>query len=129
MTKMTYVQALNAVLEIEAIPEDVRERLTELRDAQIKKAQNKSSKPTAKQLENAGNYDIIVSWLDAHPGWHTCNDVQKGIEEFNDLAPQRVSGLLTQLVKNNRIQRTKIKAKHYYGTCELESSDSDPVEE
>lgn len=116
MTKMTYTVALNYVLENCTLPEDVAEKLTNLLEQQEKRATNK--KPTAKQIENVAICEAILAVLaecEAKEGM-TVTEIVAALAEagLKDLAPQRVTALVSQMVKDERVKREVIKRKAYF---------------
>lgn len=128
--KITYIESIAYVLEhCDTLPTEVTDRLNDLRESLVKKAHNKSNKPSAKQVENGGYKTLIVDYLNANPGWHNCNTIKKGIPEFDSFASQKISGLLTALVKDGTVQRTEIKKKNYYGTTDLDDVVTETTEE
>ena len=65
MTKMTYVDALNAVLNGEPVTDAVTEKLTALRDSVAKRNSHKSGKPTKAQVANA---ELALNSVDLFQG-------------------------------------------------------------
>ena len=112
MEKMTYVKALNYVINgfTDDTPSDVVEKITALRDSQVKKAENK--KATARQNENVGVKDTILAVLTTEGA--TVTDIQKRDETLGAMSNQRVSALLRQLIDEGKVVKTVDKKKSYF---------------
>lgn len=82
----------------------------ESRLAQLDKRSTAERKPTAKQIENAGIKESILSTLDPEVSY-TAADVAKLID---GLTVQRASALLTQLVNDGAVIKTTDKRKNSY---------------
>lgn len=82
----------------------------ESRLAQLDKRSAAERKPTAKQIENAGIKESILSTLDLEVSY-TAADVAKLID---GLTVQRASALLTQLVNDGAVIKTTDKRKSSY---------------
>lgn len=113
MTKMTYVDALNAVLSANTVDSEVQNKLTALRDSLVKRATSAKTgerKPTAKQKENAGIKDRLVEFF-------TMNEPMqaKDIAAAMGLTQQRVSALCNQLVDEKRLAKTTEKRVSLFG--------------
>lgn len=99
MTKMTYVAALEYVLTNCAdLPDEVSDKLTALRDAQVKRNATKSDKPTKAQVANMGVKDDILSFLSGKSGVR-CGEIAAEL----DISSQKCAALLTQLVKDAKV--------------------------
>ena len=110
--KMTYVVALNAAIECEALSAEVREKLTALRDQQVKR-NAVDKKPTKTQQANE---DIKVRLMDAMQGHEqmTVTDIQNLDEEFKVMSNQKVAALVRQLVKDGKLLRVEEGRKAYF---------------
>ena len=82
----------------------------ESRLAQLDKRNAAERKPTAKQIENAGIKERILSTLDPEVSY-TAADVAKLID---GLTVQRVSALLSQLYAEGAVVKTTDKRKNFY---------------
>lgn len=71
-------------------------------------------KPTKTQLENEGVKATILSVLSAEGQPMTIADIQKGSAELAEFSNQKLSALLTQLVKSNQVERTEVKGKAHF---------------
>lgn len=113
--KMTYVTALTYALENCQMPDEVREKLTALRTQQEKRS-NAEKKPTKVQqanesvkalilevLANADKPLLVSELMGAHP------DLSPVV-----VTPQKISALVTQLVKSGAVIRDEVKRKAYF---------------
>jgi hypothetical protein len=109
MTKMTYVNALDFVLSTYAdMPAEVAEKLTALRDAQVKRNASKSDKPTKAQVANMD----VKSKLIAHMGDGQSYTVADLVAAFDhEYTSQKLSALLRQLILSGDVVREE-DAKH-----------------
>ena len=104
--------------EIKALPGLTEEQVEFLeKRIEITKKKNASgsgenAKPTKTQLENEGIKDTIVSVLTATPT--TITDLIKSSADLAGYTNQKVSALLTQLLKERRVVRTEVKGKAHY---------------
>lgn len=79
----------------------------------LSRKRSKSSKPTAKQIENEGIKERIVEVLGESESPMTIKEIIEGLGE--ELTSQRVSALLTQLIKAERVVKTYEKKVAYFG--------------
>lgn len=104
--------------EIKAQPGLTQEQVEFLeKRIEITKKKNASgsgenAKPTKTQLENEGIKDTIVSVLTTTPT--TITDLIKSSADLASYTNQKVSALLTQLLKERRVVRTEVKGKAHY---------------
>ena len=98
MTKITYIDALNAALSCD-LSNEVKEKLTALRDQITKRNTTKSDKPTKTQRENAEVKARILECLT-----HTLQGLRCGeIANEIGISGQKCSALLSQLVKTGEV--------------------------
>ena len=112
MEKMTNVKALNFVIGMDGIPEDVMAKLVTMRDGFVKKS-SAERKPTANQTENVGFKNAILNTLEVGKKY-TVSDIQKTVPELADVSGQRVSAIVTQLKNDGLLIRTEDKRKAYF---------------
>lgn len=105
MTKREMFSAIVALDEVQANQEmvDFLNREIEILD---NRRNAKSSKPTAKQVENEGLKTQILEYLD-EAGKATCGEIAKALE----ITGQRCSALLRQLGADGTKQVTKTMEK------------------
>lgn len=109
MTKMTYVTALNTALTFltdngyDNI--EVMEKLTALRDAQVKR-NSTERKPTKVQLANQGLAERIkaVLMIADHP--MTISEIMAEDDTLAVLSNQKVSAIVQGMVKTNEVIKT-----------------------
>lgn len=110
--KITYVSALNAVIEGKELTPEIIEKLTALRDAQAKR-NGAERKPTKTQTENDG-YKVAILGGMADDHLYTITDLIKAIPEIADLSNQRVSAIVRQLKDEGAVERVEEKRKAYF---------------
>lgn len=112
MEKLTYVTALNYVLtNVTDLPEEISDKLTALRDAQVKR-NSADRKPTKAQVENERLKAVVLSVLTAEPA--TVTDLMGKSEELSALSNQKVSALVNALVDDGKAVKTTEKRKSYF---------------
>ena len=80
---------------------------------QKKNAKNgENAKPTKTQVENEGIKSVILSTLTTTP--MTIGELVKANAELTGYSNQKISALLTQLLKTNAVVRTEVKGKAFY---------------
>ena len=83
-----------------------------IENTQKKNANRGEAKPTKTQLENEGIKSVILSTLSTEP--MTIGELMKANAELSGFSNQKVSALLTQLLKANAVVRTEVKGKAHY---------------
>lgn len=112
MTKITYVSALDVVLNGEPMTDEVREKLEALK-ASIAKKNTAERKPTATQTANEGFKVAILEGLESGKAY-TITDIIKSVDAVSDLSNQRVSAIVRQLVESGSLVREEVKRKAYF---------------
>lgn len=98
MTKITYIDALNAALTCD-LSDEIKEKLTALKEQLVKRNTAKSDKPTKTQRENAEVKAQIKEFLT-----HTLQGLRCGeIANEIGISGQKCSALLSQLVKSGEV--------------------------
>ena len=110
MTKLTYVDALNIALNAD-LPEEVKEKLTALRDQTIKR-NTADRKPTKAQMANEALKAKVLEVLTAEPA--TVTDLMARDAELGALSNQKVSALVNALVEDGKAVKTIEKRKSYF---------------
>lgn len=116
MEKMTNVKAVSYVLENCALPTEVAEKLEAIKASYEKKSSG-VRKPTAHQTENAGVKTAILEALEPNT-LYTITDIGKSVPACAEFSSQRVSAIVTQLVKEGALVRTEEKRKAYFSLAE-----------
>lgn len=112
MTKITYVSALDVVLNGEPMTDEVRDKLEALK-ASIAKKNTAERKPTATQTANEGFKVAILEGLESGKAY-TITDIIKSVDAVSDLSNQRVSAIVRQLVESGSLVREEVKRKAYF---------------
>lgn len=115
MEKMTYVKALEVALNCEALSAEVREKLSALRDQQVKR-NSAEKKPTAKQAENEGLKELILEVIANAGKAVTISELQTMNERLNPtvISNQRVASLVRLMVEDDKLVRFVEKRKAYF---------------
>ena len=79
---------------------------------------NGERKPTKTQLENEGIKEQIVATLSAIGEPTTIDGIQKANAELAEFKNQKISALLTQLIKAGRVVRSEVKGKAHFALAE-----------
>lgn len=95
-SKVTYVSALDFVLSNTTLPAEIAEKITALRDAQVKR-NSAERKPTKTQKENADLKQVVLSVLSETPC--TVSELMQKHETLGALSNQKVSALVNALVR------------------------------
>ena len=127
MVKMKVVdkyEAIKAMLNGEKVENFSIEDAVAFVDERIAITEKKNTsgggerKPTKTQLENEGVKATILSVLSAEGQPMTIADIQKGSAELAEFSNQKLSALLTQLVKSNQVERTEVKGKAHFALAQ-----------
>ena len=109
MEKLTYVVALNtaiATLSTDPAMTDVVEKLTALRDQQVKR-NSAERKPTKAQLANEELKGVVLSVLTAEPA--TVTEIMGKADALSALSNQKVSALVNALVADGKATKVAVK--------------------
>ena len=117
MTKYTYVDALNEVLANETISEQAREKLTALREQQIKRNTSDSGKPSKKQSENLDLANELLNVMKRVGKPSTVSEYMKEDEKFSTMSNQKVSALMRILENDGKVVKTVEKRKSYFAVA------------
>jgi hypothetical protein len=71
-------------------------------------------KPTARQIENEGLAPVILNQLAIIGSPITIADLQKSDAELAKLSNQRITAILTKLVKAEKVVRTEVKGRAHF---------------
>ena len=107
----------NYVAVREIIEREGRADLVEFTNGRIAQLEKKSSspkKPTERQKENVVLKGEILDYLMQVAEPLCIKDIQAGIESLKKLTNQRISHLLTDLVKADEVEKTYVKKVPYY---------------
>lgn len=116
--KMTYAKAIDYVLNTYDLPTEVNEKFVALAASFAKKA-SADRKPTAQQTANAEYQQTIVEYLRSLNGeGRTCNDLIHEVPALAGFSNQRVSMLLSPMVKDGRVTKYVEKRRSYFCVTE-----------
>lgn len=127
MKKMNMVDkfvGVKALLNGEKVEGFTLEDALEFIDGRIEQVNKKNTsdngerKPTKTQLENEGIKQTLLGILSATGEPMTIADVQKASADLEEMSNQKISALLTQLVKANLVLRTEVKGKAHFAVAE-----------
>ncbi len=110
MKKLTYVDALNAAIEL--TEGEVRDKLIALRDATAKR-NSADRKPTKTQQANEGIKAEILEYL-ADGSAHTVTEIMEGVSSLHDASNQKAASLVRQLKDSGALIREEVKRKAYF---------------
>ena len=115
MKKITYIEALNTVLTTCELSDEVREKLTALRDQQTKR-NAVDKKPTKNQAENEELKSHILDVLTALGKPATVTDIMNAIPILKDKNNQKVTALVTAMYNKGEgcLNRELIQRKAHF---------------
>lgn len=108
--KITYVDALNVVINGEPMTEQVIEKLTALRDSVAKRNSHKSGKPTKAQVANAELAESIIGEMEEGVDY-TASEIGK---LMGGLSSQKIAPIMHKLCDAGRVVTDKVKGKAVY---------------
>jgi hypothetical protein len=124
MKKMNMVEkfgAIKAMLNGETVDGFSIAEALKFLDGRISQVEKKNAsganadrKPTKTQLENEGIKETIMTALRTYTDPVSLGDLSKGTAELGELSNQKLSALVTQLVKCGKVERTEVKGKAYF---------------
>lgn len=115
MTKYTYIDALNEVLANTTISEQAREKLTALRDQQVKRNASDSGKLSKKQAENLASAEHLAEVMKQVGKPSTVSEYMAADPEgLGTMSNQKVSALMRVLEAAGRVEKTTEKRKSYF---------------
>lgn len=112
--KKTVVEMYTEIMAVEGLTDEQREFLAKRIELTEKKNAKSANKPTAQQIANEITKQTIVQVLGELATPSTIDDMQKANASLGDLSNQRMSALLTQLVKAEQVERTLVKGKAHF---------------
>lgn len=117
--KMTKKDAiLYALSHMTDAPADVVEKL-EAMVVQLDKKNASPKKLTATQEQNLVLRDAVLLFLEMYPNeLFTCSDLAKKVPELDGATPQKVSALMSALVKVSKVKRIQDKRKTFFQFAE-----------
>ena len=116
MTKMTYAVAIDSALN-GVVTDEVREKLEALK-AQLAKRNKGERKPTKTQRENESLKAEVVEFLHGVTRGMQCKDIAAHFE----VSGQKMSALLTQLVKAEVVEKYAEKRVTYFKAVDVDEA-------
>ena len=113
MEKMTYVKALETAIACSALTDEVREKLTALRDQQVKR-NTAEKKPTKTQQANELLKDKVLALLKGSEHPLTVTEVLTLADDPALTSNQKVASLLRLLKDEGKVERLEEKRKAYF---------------
>ncbi len=116
MEKMTNVKALAYVLENCELPEDIKEKISNIHTTyQKKSATSGERKPTEKQIANSNIAEAVYAWLCEQTEPMVVADIMKNCPACTELeSTQRLTPMLSKLHEQGRVEKTVIKRRTHY---------------
>lgn len=113
MEKRTQKVVLMEILGLKEIQanEEYRELIQKKIEQVEKKASYKNTAPTKTQLANEGFKTEIIEILERMNCFMSITEIKENSDSLKDFTPQKMSALLTQLFKDNKIQKKTEKGK------------------
>ena len=112
MTKREMFTAIANVAEVAANEEMVNFLNHEIE--LLNRKASSSRKPTKTQVENESFKTLIVEFLESADAPKSIKELQAEIPEISELTNQRVTHLLTDLVKAEKLTKEYVKKTPYY---------------
>ena len=84
----------------------------------LEKKKSGERKPTATQTANLGIKEIIMAVLIESGQAMTITEIGKAHAELSELTGQKISALISQLIKENKVERIEEKRKAYFKAVE-----------
>ena len=114
MEKMTNLKAVAYVLENCELPADVAEKMEKIK-ASFEKKSTGERKPTPTQVTNAILKVAILSYMEEQPErLFSISELIKEVPELEGLSTQKVSPMISALVKEFKVVRIEEKRKAYF---------------
>ena len=101
-------------------PAPTREDFSAFLEKQIDQLNKKGSgsrKPTAQQVQNEEFKSLILETLKAHDRPMRIKEIQEATPELEDVSNQRMSHLLSAMIKVEQVTKTYEKKVPYYSAC------------
>lgn len=117
MTKREMFVALTSLVALSDLTAEDKAMFTEGLNHEIELLDKKSStprKPTAVQMENASLKAEILSYLTTADAPKSIKELQDEMPSLSALSNQRITHLLTDLVKAESLIKTYVKKTPYY---------------
>lgn len=120
--KKTVVEMFTEIMNVPGLTQEQKDFLARRIELTNKKNANGANKPTKTQVENEGIKEQILSILSSAEQPMTVADIMEAVGIDSN---QKVTSLLTQLKKNDKVIRTEVKGKAYYALPSAEAEVED----
>ena len=107
METMTNLIAMNYVIDNCELPEEVLEKMCNMRDSLVKKSASRSKASKANAELNAQIGEVIVSVLASNDEPMTVTEINKSCDELSEYSNQKLSAVLRNLVANKRVVKSQ----------------------
>lgn len=117
MTKREMFVALTSLVALSDLTDEDKTMFTEGLNHEIALLDKKAStprKPTATQVENEAFKTELLTFLVSADSPKCIKDIQEECSTFADLSNQRLSHLLSALIKDDKVERGYVKKTPYY---------------
>ena len=117
--KMTKMEKYARLLAMPAVANDeISKKFIEREMELLAKKNSADRKPTAVQEANMGIKETILDLLADVGKPMTISEMQKASAELAELANQRISALVRQLMQEGKVVREEVKRKAYFKLAE-----------
>ena len=112
--KKTVVEMFTEIMNVPGLTQEQKDFLARRIELTNKKNANGANKPTKTQLENEDVKTEILKVLACMAKPSTIKEIQYYSAPLEKLSNQKISALLTQLVKAKKVERTEVKGKAHF---------------
>lgn len=120
--KMTKKDAI--LYAMNYLPADAPAEVVEKLNGMLEQLAKKNASPkklTATQEQNLVLRDAVLMFLEMYPNeLFTCSDLAKRVPELDGCTPQKVSALMSALIKVDKVSRVQDKRKTFFQFKEVE---------
>lgn len=117
--KMTKMEKYARLLAMPAVANDkISAEFIQHEMELLAKKNSSDRKPTAVQEANIGIKETIIDLLADNGKPMTISEMQKASPELAELANQKISSLIRQLMQEGKVEREEIKRKAYFKLAE-----------
>lgn len=111
--KMSYVAAIEAIMNGEPCEGEIKERMEALKVSLNKRSSYKSGKPTKAQVANAEIGEAVVAAMTVGEVY-TIADIKGLVPALADATPQKVGPICRKLTEAGKLVEGKVKGKVTY---------------
>lgn len=111
------------VYAMQYLPADAPAEIVDKLNGMLEQLAKKNASPkklTANQEQNLVLRDAVVLFMETYPSeLFTCSDLAKRVPELDGCSPQKVSALMSALVKVEKVKRIQDKRKTFFQIAEM----------